>query len=83
MESFEPPLNASRKAPYLIGSAFRFEPLRYAKRQVKTKAVQQNIDRFYDQIKNTRGRVRIRAPQRFSQFCQQKWFARHYDLRQS
>jgi hypothetical protein len=55
MESFEPPLNAAG-TPYLIGSAIRFED---ATPSGVKQIVQQNIDRFYDQIKNTRGRVRI------------------------
>jgi hypothetical protein len=54
MESFEAPLNAAG-TPYVIGSAIRFED---ATPSGVKQIVQQNIDRFYDQIKNTRGRVR-------------------------
>ena len=54
MESFEPPVNAAG-TPYVIGSAIRSED---ATPSGVKQNMQENIDRFYNQIKDTRGRVR-------------------------
>jgi hypothetical protein len=66
MESYEPPLNAAGK-PYVVGSAIR---VRDATPSGVKKIVQENIDRFYNNMKNTRGEARLLHLNDFLDFVQ-------------
>jgi hypothetical protein len=66
MESYEPPLNAAG-TPYVVGSAIR---ARDATPSGVKKTVQENIDRFYNNMKNTRGEARLSHLNDFLDFVQ-------------